>query len=51
MDFKTFIFLSKYSLAKKKAFSIYKNSIENDTLSKEQLEDINWSRSKRLIRY
>ncbi|REE01633.1 phenylacetate--CoA ligase family protein [Marinoscillum furvescens] len=51
MDIKTIQFLIKYSFAKPSAFVSYKQSIRNQFLSTEELAQLSWTRTKKLLNH
>ncbi|MEQ8581147.1 MAG: hypothetical protein RIC30_09070 [Marinoscillum sp.] len=51
MNLNTFQFLLKYTVAKSSAFQAYLDGIRNQALSLEELNELNWSRTKSLLNY
>ncbi|MCG2590794.1 phenylacetate--CoA ligase family protein [Rhodohalobacter sulfatireducens] len=49
MNFKTWSYLFRYSMAKPGALSQYRSSLQNQFLSKEHLVDIVWKKTRKLV--
>jgi phenylacetate-CoA ligase len=51
MDFLTWQYLLKYSIAKPGAIKAYRQALINQNLSRDQLDDIAWRKTKRILSY
>ena len=48
---KNFLFLAKYSLMKPGTFRRLRQAVRNETLAAQELEELNWARTKALVAY
>jgi phenylacetate-CoA ligase len=51
MDFKSLLFMTKYSLIKPTAYPYYRQVLRDQFLSRDELESLNWERTKSLLEY
>lgn len=51
MDQKAFLYLSRYSLAKKGALKTYRQSLANEKLPVDELKALSWDKTKKLLHY
>jgi len=50
-EIKRKIFFAKYGMYRRKAFPMYRSLLSHQYLSREELEDINWDRRQKLLKY
>jgi len=51
MDFKSLLFMTKYSFIKPTAYPYYRQVLRDQLLSRDELESLNWKRTKQLLKY
>jgi len=51
MDFKSILFMAKYSLVKPNAYAYFRQTLRDQFLSSDELESLNWARTKELLDY